>query len=30
VELGISREGGTRLTWHVPIAPLETEANLAV
>ena len=23
VELGISREGGTRLTWHVPIAPLD-------
>ena len=28
VELGTSREGGTRLTWHVPIAPAETGADL--
>ena len=25
IELGRSREGGTRLTWHVPLGPAETE-----
>ena len=30
VELGISREGGTRLTWHVPIAPPDSGANPTV
>jgi signal transduction histidine kinase len=23
MEIGTSREGGTRLTWHVPLPPLE-------
>jgi signal transduction histidine kinase len=26
VELGRSREGGTRLTWHVPLASVDTGA----
>jgi signal transduction histidine kinase len=26
IELGTSREGGTRLTWHVPLAPVEAGA----
>ncbi len=30
VELGRSREGGTRLTWHVPLEPFESGAGLAV
>ena len=30
VELGTSREGGTRLTWHVPIDPVETGASPAI
>jgi signal transduction histidine kinase len=30
VELGTSREGGTRLTWHVPLEPFESGAGLAV
>jgi hypothetical protein len=23
MEIGTSREGGTRLTWHVPLQPLD-------
>jgi hypothetical protein len=23
MEIGTSREGGTRLTWHVPLPPLD-------
>jgi signal transduction histidine kinase len=30
VELGRSREGGTRLTWHVPLGPAETSAASSV
>ncbi len=30
VELGTSHEGGTRLTWHVPIDPVETGASPAI
>jgi signal transduction histidine kinase len=30
VELGRSREGGTRLTWHVPLSPVEAGAKPAV
>jgi signal transduction histidine kinase len=29
VELGTSREGGTRLTWHVPLDPLEADSGPA-
>ncbi len=27
IELGTSREGGTRLTWHVPLGPVEAGAR---
>jgi signal transduction histidine kinase len=30
VELGTSREGGTRLTWHVPLGPVEAGAASTV
>ena len=30
LELGTSREGGTRLTWHVPLGSLEAGAGVAV
>jgi signal transduction histidine kinase len=29
VELGTSREGGTRLTWHVPLSRVEAGAGPA-
>jgi signal transduction histidine kinase len=28
VELGTSREGGTRVTWHVPLGPVEGDATI--
>ena len=30
VELGTSREGGTRLTWHVPLGAAEAGARPAI